>query len=285
MRKFYSILLLAGMSLTAFAGERNDTVYVMFDFNLNPWNYPVSTAEKGWGPDYNDLTGAIFDVTDFTWPLTEGSDKKVTVTVYPPDDWDEYNPDRPAVLCRRTCVNAGIETVTGGDSIMTMLFTTAGYSMRFKAPEGYKFGKMLFYDYRTTYFVLDTEEKLPREYKGSTFWDTHKVWVPSTPKVNQNGLDCWEGDETNILFNNYAYFKGNFMKIDMRLVPDGTATVVAGDANGDGAVDVADVVAIVNYILQQPDDHFDTVAADVNGDNTIDVSDVVAVVNIILEGK
>ena len=110
------------------------------------------------------------------------------------------------------------------------------------------------------------------------------MWTPASSKKNQYDYDMWEGDEKNILFN-YIYFNAHFVKIDMRLVPDGTATVVTGDANGDGVVDVADVVAIVNYILQQPDDHFDTVAADVNGDNTIDVSDVVAVVNIILEGK
>ena len=225
MKKIYSTLLLACMSLTAFAQEQNDTTYVMFDFNLNPWTYPVSTAEKGWGPDYDDLTGAIFKDTEFTWPLTEGSDKLVTVTLYPPTDWDEYNPDRPAMLCRRTCVNAGIQTVSGEDSIMTILFTKPGYTMRFKAPEGYKFGKMLFYDYRESYFLIDTEETLPREYQGSIFYDTHKIWIPTTPQVNKNDLNCWEGDESNILFNCVNYFKGNFMKIDMRLVPDGTSGI------------------------------------------------------------
>jgi hypothetical protein len=58
--------------------------------------------------------------------------------------------------------------------------------------------------------------------------------------------------------------------------------VLLGDANKDGVIDVADVVAIVNYILEQPAENFDAVAADANEDQTIDVSDVVAVVNIIL---
>ncbi len=43
--------------------------------------------------------------------------------------------------------------------------------------------------------------------------------------MNQNDLDCWEGDETNILFNNVTYFKGIFMKIDMSLVSDGTSAI------------------------------------------------------------
>ena len=49
---------------------------------------------------------------------------------------------------------------------------------------------------------------------------------------------------------------------------------VLGDANGDGVVDVADVVAIVNYILEKPADNFNIKAADVNGDEVIDAADV-----------
>lgn len=60
--------------------------------------------------------------------------------------------------------------------------------------------------------------------------------------------------------------------------------VIIGDANGDGTVDVADVVAIVNYILNKPGENFNEQAADVNGDGVIDVADVVGVVNIILRG-
>ena len=59
--------------------------------------------------------------------------------------------------------------------------------------------------------------------------------------------------------------------------------IVKGDANGDGTVDVEDVVAIVNKILGSPAANFNETAADVNGDGKIDVDDVVAVVNIILD--
>lgn len=222
MKKLYATLLFAMMAMTSFAQEQNDTTYLMFDFNLNPWNYPTSAkAEKGWGPDYDDETGAILKTTNFTWPIAENSDKVVTVTVYP-IDWDEYS--RPAVLMRGE--NYDVHCADGNtDSIMTVLFTNPGTTMRFTTPEGYKFGKMLFYDYRSSYFLLDTEEIVLAERLGSIHEDTHKIWVPETPKVNQYNYDCWEGDETNILFNNVAYFKGNFMKIDMRLVPDGSAAI------------------------------------------------------------
>lgn len=57
---------------------------------------------------------------------------------------------------------------------------------------------------------------------------------------------------------------------------------VMGDVNNDGTVDVVDVVAVVNFILQKPTGTFIIEAADVNKDATIDVSDVVGIVNIIL---
>ena len=68
----------------------------------------------------------------------------------------------------------------------------------------------------------------------------------------------------------------------METIP--STTVIKGDANGDGTVDVADVVAIVNYILEKPGESFVFEAADINRDGTVDVSDVVSTVNIILKG-
>ena len=60
------------------------------------------------------------------------------------------------------------------------------------------------------------------------------------------------------------------------------STILPGDANGDGVVDVADVVAVVNKILGKESNNFNEEAANVNGDEGIDVADVVGIVNIIL---
>ena len=217
MKKIYTTIAFALMAMTSMAQEASDTTRVMFDFNLNPWKYPVTTTRgRTYTPDYDDETGAIFKETDFTWPIAEGSDQLITVTVYPVD-LDEFA--RPAVLARFENFDVKCADET------TMLFTNPGTTMRFRAPQGYKFAKMLFYDYRSSYFLLDTEEKVQAYRYGSWHEDTHKVWIPTTPKVNQNDLDCWEGDETNILFNNVTYFKGIFMKIDMSLVSDGTSAI------------------------------------------------------------
>jgi hypothetical protein len=55
---------------------------------------------------------------------------------------------------------------------------------------------------------------------------------------------------------------------------------LVGDVNGDGDIDISDVVALVNIILSDGTD--ENSSADVNGDSLVDISDVVALVNIIL---
>lgn len=59
--------------------------------------------------------------------------------------------------------------------------------------------------------------------------------------------------------------------------------VVKGDVNGDGETNIADAMAVVNYILKRPSTSFVKTAADVNGDGEINIADAMAVVNIILK--
>ncbi len=58
--------------------------------------------------------------------------------------------------------------------------------------------------------------------------------------------------------------------------------VIKGDANGDGEVNVSDIVEIVNYIMGKPSANFKQAAADLNGDGEINVTDIVKVVSIIM---
>ena len=57
-----------------------------------------------------------------------------------------------------------------------------------------------------------------------------------------------------------------------------------GDVNGDGLVNVTDIVATVNYIMEKPSDGFNKEAADLNGDSEINVTDIVKMVSIIMSG-
>lgn len=52
-----------------------------------------------------------------------------------------------------------------------------------------------------------------------------------------------------------------------------------GDINGDGAVDIADVNAVINLILTSGY----AAAGDINDDGTVDIADVNAIINIILK--
>ena len=53
-----------------------------------------------------------------------------------------------------------------------------------------------------------------------------------------------------------------------------------GDINGDGDVNVGDVVVLVDYILNS--ETFNNLIYDINDDGDVNVSDVVQLVNLIL---
>ncbi len=225
MRKFYATLCLAMMAMTSFAQEQNDTTYVMMDFNQNPWGYPVTEVTKGWAPDYTDWDspGAILDNKDFSWPVSEGSSKKVKVTLYAVD-LDEY--EKVSVYASYELDEVDVAALGTNAQKTTMLYTTNGTTMRFEAPDGYKFGKMVFYNFRNANFLVgdEYEEEFEYVYNNETFKQKLKVWTPDSPKKNQYDYDIWEGDAKNILFN-YPFFSAVFVKIDIRLVSDGTAGI------------------------------------------------------------
>ena len=52
--------------------------------------------------------------------------------------------------------------------------------------------------------------------------------------------------------------------------------IIPGDVNGDGNVNGADIVAVINYVLA------DDIAGDVNGDGNVNGADIVAVINYVL---
>ena len=65
----------------------------------------------------------------------------------------------------------------------------------------------------------------------------------------------------------------------------GYTSALRGDVNGDGIVDVSDVIALIDYVLQG--DSITTVdpyAYDCNQDDAIDISDVIVLIDIVLYG-
>ncbi len=72
--------------------------------------------------------------------------------------------------------------------------------------------------------------------------------------------------------------------VDNIVVSGITLPVIQGDVNGDGVLNVQDIVWMVNHIIGSTPPGFILAAADVNGDAVVDANDVVALVNLILSG-
>ena len=66
------------------------------------------------------------------------------------------------------------------------------------------------------------------------------------------------------------------------ILSDGGGSILLGDINGDGEVNVTDVMAGVGYILGNKPEIFIFDAADINNDGEVNVTDIMHIVNIIL---
>ena len=56
----------------------------------------------------------------------------------------------------------------------------------------------------------------------------------------------------------------------------------SGDANGDGKVNVADIVEIVNYLHGTPSEKFNATEADISGNGKVDDTDVKILQEVIM---
>ncbi len=61
-------------------------------------------------------------------------------------------------------------------------------------------------------------------------------------------------------------------------------STLIGDVNGDGRVDMADVMAIVNKMLDKADANFDIEMADMNGDGRLTIADIIKLISILPQG-
>ena len=58
-----------------------------------------------------------------------------------------------------------------------------------------------------------------------------------------------------------------------------------GDVNGDGAINISDVTALINYLLTKDPSTIVIEAADLNGDQNVNISDATALINRLLTGQ
>ncbi len=119
--------------------------------------------------------------------------------------------------------------------------------------------------------VPDTTDKEKEGFYPFVFvgWKYDKVtlYVPTGSKTKYKKDSFW-GQFTNI--------------VEDSSLDEGS---ILGDANNDGFVNISDVTAIINYILNSPPENFDIDNANANGDDFININDVTAIINILLDNK
>lgn len=76
-----------------------------------------------------------------------------------------------------------------------------------------------------------------------------------------------------------AYSAAPYWKNFSHIVGDASET---GDVNGDSLVNISDVTALINYLLNSDGSHILVDSADVKSDGTINISDVTALINLLL---
>ncbi len=133
--------------------------------------------------------------------------------------------------------------------------------------------------------------------EGQTFLGMEKYWqIPadSLGKVSDGGIraHCFSikyGEEGGFpcvtLFTFKCYNGMAVYKIGRGVtpnIPEPPTPSVPGDVTGDGEVDIADVNAIINIMLQKNPASDYPGNADVTGDGDVDIADVNAVINIML---
>lgn len=81
----------------------------------------------------------------------------------------------------------------------------------------------------------------------------------------------------------FNYYKGSTLKGFSRFYLNRGSN--PGDANGDGKVSIADVIAIISHILGEPPSDFNKTAADINSDGEVTVADAIQLFSIIIQGQ
>ena len=183
MRKLYATMLMAFVALTASA-QQQDSTYVRVDFNLNPWQLPVSIPNRdlpggsgNWSV-VDDETGWIGETHTFDWPVGDETLQIVlTPSNYMLTDYD----------------NAMVYTHNLNETdepFETMLWTRRGSTMTFKAPASYWFAKVAFEIYRNwssgSLYSGDDTNNMHIWGKDSL---KNKVW-----EATGDILPCWSGD-------------------------------------------------------------------------------------------
>lgn len=111
------------------------------------------------------------------------------------------------------------------------------------------------YDTNLNGTAITTAQTMSRDTYESLSWDFNNVWSISAnryPKLK------WQATE-----------------------PD----VTKGDLNGDGEIDITDIIMIIDVMSGQRTSEQEVAAADVNGDSEVDITDIIAAIDLMITQK
>jgi len=110
------------------------------------------------------------------------------------------------------------------------------------------------------------------------------VYVPQTVNTDANTFQAnWLNaeviDSRHVTI--YQYYPGGHITV-WNLTKQGG--ILRGDVNEDGAVNIADVTTLIDYLLSDNEGHISLTGADCNLDTTINIADVTTLIDYLLSG-
>ncbi|MBR1543655.1 MAG: starch-binding protein [Muribaculaceae bacterium] len=175
-------------------------------------------------------------------------------------------------------------TVTGfGEATVAEIYLTGEFS-EWGASDDYKFA----YDSENNVYTLNNIalEALAEWEAGVPNFKIidNGTWYGYNGKITEenNVVTLTTGDTPNATIDAGTY-SFTYSRVNKQLTVTGFGgSSKSGDVNGDGDVDVSDVVALANYVMGSTPEEFVPEAADINGVDGIDIADVVALAGMVM---
>ena len=120
-----------------------------------------------------------------------------------------------------------------------------------------------------------------REPVGSGFVLSDNKWVWTGDDTDSEDSASHTADAFRAFVTTTAA-AGDVLTIDVDSIINPQGTVLMGDVNNDGLINIVDVSTTINYILGNAPEGFSIKAADMNGDGFVNVSDVTTMISVIL---
>ena len=309
----YGQRIIGGIKNGAPAPELNNYALKTMQVSLNNKPQPVSDdIMNGVGKPGADLTKAStyqelgWNFTN-TWTIVEGESypslKNNAANVMKPGEDPNPNPDPEPVVTDKDKLEVGNvmaskgNTASIGINLINESTNLTAYQFDLILPAGvtlatndkgkYLVTKTSRYDDDNQTLNVSKVEGSDNTYRIVCFsmsndkiTGTSGAILNAVLAIDANIVDgTYEGKITNIVFTKTdgAQEKLNDTKFNVVV-----SSVIPGDANGDGEVNVSDIVEIVNYIMGKPSSKFIFAAADFNNDGEVNVTDIVKVVSVIM---